>query len=369
MGHETVLVIGDNFRDQLDKYQRAEYGSPTNRHIVLIDKLEEAREGFASDTIRFLQHADGSLHDPWDAQFLRPVEGGQQYYVPIGFTQVNVPTQERMSFLEWVKKHYVSRIWHEGETPDFVGKDQWGWTRINAAGEVVEVFEGTIPGGFFDWFESTHDILKLKPGAYGIVIDGNEEEPATNGFAGSAKKAAIDFDAMREVIRTCAAERWDRAAAAAGSLTWESFQVIWKRYENQKYSHELHNTAAREWAEQPAVKAIIDDCRILPSSVIRLSSPPTTGIIDASRIDNSHWEQLTVLERCASNLVWNDHSEFGIDPLALPRDQYVQRFGLRHLLGYGEVIIDGTLSEESDETQLFNSISEETVLTLACVHS
>lgn len=369
MGHETILVIGDNFRDQLEKYQSAEYAPPMSRHFFVVNILEDAEKYYATDTTCFLQHVDGSLHDPWDAQFWRPVNGGKQQYVPTGFSKISIPVKERMSFVDWVKKTYGYRILLEGQDPDIFGEHQGGWVRVNANGQICEMIERTIPGGFLDWFESTDDIFKLKLGAYGIVIDGENEASATNGFAGSAKKSEIDFDAMREVIRTCAAERWDRAAAAAGSQSWDSFQVIWKRYENQKYSHELHYTAAREWAEQPAVKAIIDGCRILPSSVIRLSLPPTTGIIDASRIDNSHWEQLTVLERRASNLVWNDHSETGIDPLALPRDQYVQRFGLRRLLGYGKVIKDGTLLGEIDEIQLFDSISEETVLTLGYVHS
>lgn len=366
MGHETVLVIGNNFRDQLDKHQREEYASPTtNRHFVTVDMLQKARELYATGTSSFLQHVDGSLHDTWGDQFMRLVEGRKIRYVPTRFTEVLLPTKEHMSFAEWVKKTFRYRIVPEGEEPDLKAP----WMRINARGQVYEMFAQSKPGGFFDWFESTVDILKLKPGAHGIVIDRNEEAPATTGYAGSAKKAAIDFDAMRDVIRACATERWDRAAAAAGSQTWEPFQVVWKRYETQKYSHELRNTAAREWAAQPAVKAILDDCHILPGSTVRLSSQPTTGIIDASRIENSQWDQLIELERRASDLVWNDHSERGIDPLALSRDQYVQRFGLSRLLGYGEVIVDGELSEESDEIRLFNSVAEEAVITLACVHS
>lgn len=368
MGHETVLVVGDNFRDQLDKYQRTEYASPTNRHFVPCDYLEEAKQEFAASYVSFLQDANGCLHDPCDPQFFRSLNGEKQQYVPIGFTEVRVRAKGRMSFLDWVKKVNGYCILTEHEARDVDGKHNLGWTRVNAIGEVIEMFAADIPGGFFDWFESTDDILKLKPGAYGVVIDRNDEEVAANGFAGSAKKAAIDFDAMREVMCTFAAERWGRAAAAAGSQTWESFKVIWKKYENQKWSHELHLAVVREWAAQPPVKAIIDDCRILPSSVIRLSSPRATGVIETCCIDESDWENLDVLERSASDLVWNDHSASGIDPLALPRDQYVQRFGLRKLLGYGTVIKDGILLEERDEIQLFNSIADETVITLASVH-
>ena len=317
MGHETVLVIIDNFRDQLDKYQRDEYASPTNRHFVPVDYLEEAKQEFAFAHVTFLQDADGSFHDPCDATFFRPVNGENQQYVPIGFTEVRVRAKGRVSFLDWVKKVNGYDILTEYQVRDFDGKHKLGWTRVNAAGEVIEMFAPTIPGGFFDWFESTLDLWKLKPGAQGIVIDRELEEFHTNGFAGSARKAAIDFEAMRELMRTAAVERWDRAAAASGSQPWQPFAALWKKYENQAYSQELRNAVAGQWAEQPAVKAILDDCRILPGSAIRLAAPAATGVIEASRIDEAHCEQMTELERCVASLVWNDHSEHGIDPLAL----------------------------------------------------
>ena len=368
MGHCTVLVIGDNFRDQLDKYQRAECASSTNRHLVPVDYLEEAKQEFAVASVSFIQDADGGLHDPSDTRFFRPIKGAKQPLLPRGFTEIRVRAKERMSFLDWVKRVNGYTILSEHQVRDVCGKHKLGWTRVNADGEVIEMFAAGIPGGFLDWFESTDDVLQLKPGATGLAIDRDGEEKTVNGFAGSAKKAAIDFDAMREVMRTAAAERWDHAAAAAGSQPWVSFGAIWKKYENQKYDHELHISAARQWAEQSAVKAIIDDCRIFPESVVRSAVPVTTGIIEESEIDDAGWHQMTVLERVASSLVWNDHTEMGIDPLALPRDQYLQRFHLCHLLSYGEIIKDGTLLGKIDETELLDSIPNETVITLASVH-
>lgn len=369
MGHETVLVIGNNFRDQLDKYQRDEYASPMNRHFVTTNMLERATKHYLSDTKRFLKHVDGSLHGQWDPQFWQPVQGAKIHHVPISFSPVDIPVTELISFVDWIKENYGFCILNEGAEPDILGKHKHGWVRINVDREVCEIIERTIPGGFLDWFESTVDILKLKPGAQGFVIDGEKEESATNGFAGSARKDAIDFDAMREVMRTYAAERWDRAATASGSQTWESFELVWKRYDNQKYSHELRIMAAREWAAQPAVQAIIDDCRIFPFTIIRLSAPTTNDEIEGARIDNSEWEQTNMLERLAACLVWNDQSESGIDPLALPRDQYVQRFGLRSLLGYSKVIQDGVLLEKNSEIPLLDSITNESLFTLVSVHS
>ena len=201
----------------------------------------------------------------------------------------------------------------------------------------------------------------MKPGAEGLVIARAEVAPAIDGFAGSARKGAIDFDGMREAIRKGAAERWDSAAAACGSKTWEPFEVIWGRYakENVPYSHEARMAAGREWATQPAVKAIFD-----------------------LRLEDSRWEQMPRLEREVAGLFWSDHTASGIDPLQLSRNQYMERYGLRSLLRYGSVIRDTVLLENMEEGQpyeslllditaerrLFDSISEETVLTLALVH-
>jgi hypothetical protein len=372
MGHMKVLIIGDNFRDQLSKYQRAEQAPATNRHLVAVDYLEEAKQEFAVGRVSFFQDADGNLHDPSDAKFCRAAHGEKQPLLPKGFKEVRLPAKGRISFLDWVKRVNGYDMLSEHQVRDVEGKHRLGWNRVNADGEIIEMFAAGIPGGFYDWLSSTDDAFQLKPGATGMAINDDGEEATVAGFAGSAKKGAIDFDAMREVMRTAAAERWDRAVAAvaraAGAQSWVPFEALWKKYENQKFDHDLYISIKKQWAAQPGVKAIIDDCRIAPGSVIRSAVPVTTGIIDDAEIDDAGWQHLSVTERVASSLVWNDHSETGIDPLALPRDQYVRRFGLWHLLGYGAIIKDGTLLGQIDESQLFDSIPDETVITLASVH-
>jgi hypothetical protein len=372
MGHQTILVIGDNFRDQLDKYQRAEYASPTNRHLGPVNYLEEAKQEFAVCHVSFFQDADGNLHDPSDAKFFRAAHGEKQPLMPKGFKEVRLPAKGRISFLDWVKRVNGYDMLSEHQVRDADGKHKLGWNRVNADGEIIEMFAAGIPGGFYDWFSSIYDVFQLKPGAMGIVTNDDGEETTVTGFAGSAKKSAIDFDAMREVMRTAAAERWDRAVAAVacatGPQSWIPFEALWKKYQNQKFDHDLYISIKKQWAAQPGVKAIIDDCRISPGSFIRSAVPVTTGIIDDAQIDDVGWQDLSVTERAASSLVWNDHTETGIDPLALPQDQYVQRFGLWHLLGYGAIIKDGMLLGQIDVTQLFDSMPDGTVLTLASVH-
>ena len=131
MGHMTVLVIGNDPKDQLDKFQRADYADSKNRHFVVVDTLEREKRDY-------------------------------------------------------------------------------------------------IPGGFLDWFEETDNRWKLKHEAVGYVIRSSDwiEELATDGYAGSARKDAIDLDGMRNPMHKAAADWWDCAAGARGSKTWEPFRPL-----------------------------------------------------------------------------------------------------------------------------------------------
>ncbi len=212
--------------------------------------------------------------------------------------------------------------------------------------------------------------LLLKPGAQGMVIlEGEDAEtPVTGGLAGSARKGAIDIAGMQCAMHNAATERWKRAAPAKGARPWEPFQTILKRLETQPFTHELHSAALKQWAAQPAVKAILDDRPSFPDSAVALSAQPSSGIAEASITDTAVWAQMTETERRAAELVWNNHTHYAIDPLARPLDEYVQRFGLCDLLGYGEVIHDFERIAPFDETALFASLPDETLITLARVH-
>ena len=349
MGHMTVLVIGNDAKDQLDKFQRNEYADPKNRHFVVVDALERVKRDYLSGTKGFLRRADGTLHDPYAAEFWRPLpNGGKQLYVPENYTEVRIPLNEIVSFRDWATNGVT--VLAEGQEPDIHGRNTSGWVRVNASGEIIEIVDRTIPGGFFDWFEETDNRWKLKPGAVGCVIRGNGcdwiEEPATDGYAGSARKDAIDLDGMRNPMHEAAADWWDCAASASGSKRWEPFEVIWKKYERDPYSSERQFAAIKEWVGQPAVEAIMA----------------------ASRLHKPHYESLSSYEVVAGSDLWNRSVYSAIDLLRLPRNEYVKRHGLRVLLGYCEVIRDGELLKDPDEGQLYDSIPEDAVLTLAAVH-
>ncbi|MFZ6743685.1 hypothetical protein ACO0LC_10700 [Undibacterium sp. JH2W] len=306
MGHETILVIGDKFLDQLGNFQLMEYAHPLSPQIVSVNILSKAKEKFKK-----CLDADES------------------------------------SFPDWIKKYYGVAVLFEGQQPDFEKVHRFGWVRLDADGQVYEIFERTISEGFFDWFEGTLSYWKLKPGAEGIDVSLAEEFSVTTGFAGSAKKSAIELARMWQIIESCAGERWDHAMAACGFQTWEAFDIVWDKYKAEKYSDELHRAAKAEWAEQPAVKAI-------------LAMPCPDEVLS---------QELFETEREMRSRLWMYLGHCGIDILRLSRDKYINSYDLGHLLGYSVIIKDGVLLKDPDERALFAGLADDTLLTIAYVHS
>lgn len=314
MGHLTVLVIGNNFRDQLYKYQHMEYAPLDSRHIVAVDILERTKTEVLANVKKY-----------------RPLEGGETL-------------ESRL--LDWAKSFGFPPL-AEGQVPDIVKTHKYGWMRTDSDGKVCELVQRTVPGSFFDGFEDTDNRWKLKPGATGVVIDGKKEELATDGFAGSARKCDIDLDGMRYPIQKAAADWWDCAMDACNSMSWECFGVIWERHQKETYNQDDYDTAIQEWAAQPAIQAIIE----------------------ASRRNKPSYERLSEYKISNGAGSWNQLVTNAIDLLRLSRKQYLDRHGLGFLLRYSDVIKDGQLLEDYEEEQLYASIPEEAVLTLACVHA
>jgi hypothetical protein len=169
MGSSSVLVIGDDWREQLDRYKRMEYANPLSPHIIHVDILSRELERYlASDT------------------------------------------RQNITFTELAERQYGDVKLDPGAEPDFSGKHRWGWMRLNEAGEVVELVERTIPGGFFFFFMHTHAEFLLKSGVTGWNVDGDGQvTEVTEGYAGSARLSDIDFHVMRQKQIDDFQERWD----------------------------------------------------------------------------------------------------------------------------------------------------------------
>lgn len=351
MGHYSVLVIGENIWDQFDKFQRAEYADRTkNKYFTAVDILDKARARYERETTRFLQDKDGGLHDPWDAQFWRtvgndepePMPGdypvvtnltaSKRLYVPTDFQSVQIPTRELVTFKDWICKFYGVAVLADGQEPDVLKTHREGWIRVNAAGDVIEAIEWTIPQGAWDYFEGTIDLFKLKPGATGLSI--HREEHVVDDYAGCARKGAIDLEWMRHEEGQKAAELWDKAATARGSLTWERYEALCQKYDTRLFDYT--SPAWKEYRKQPAIEAMYAaDC-----------SPYNQGAC--------------------------------LDNFGMPRDEYIQLHRDKTIFQhFGYVVKDGEIIHDSwdiplplsDLNKLLEDLPDDALLTAASVHA
>ncbi|PXX41442.1 hypothetical protein DFR42_10793 [Undibacterium pigrum] len=307
MGHQTILVIGDNFRHQLGKFQRVDYADPLSEHMTLADIMDEAIEEFETSD--------------W------PSKG---------------------NLLEWVVRIHGVAILNQDQEPDFRDTHKEGWVRLDDKGNICEIVSRTIPEGFFDYIECSINSWKLKSGAKAYVFDRYDDFPASDGFAGSAQKAAIDFEGMRDLVQHHAACRWDSAAEVRGSMVWKPFSYFWEKYPNQNCSGDPYSDVIKEWQEQTGVEAILCQAR--------------KGAFYPD-------ERMPEFEREIWNFFWNDHAHHSIDLLLLSKIEYIRRFDIHKFLKYNLIIKNSVLIEERNQKELFDSLPNESLLTLVYVYS
>jgi len=300
MGHSAAMVIGDAPIDQLERFQRAEYADPTNRHFVTTDVTEHVR----------------ARHELWcKGPLARP---------------------------SWLRPYDGLCVLEPGQAPDLAKAHSSGWVSLTSDGAILEAYARDIPNGFVDWFEGTGDRLKLKDGASGLSIDANGQARTVTGYAGSARKRDVDLAGICQPFRDEAARWWDRAMAACGAKTWVSHRDIWKRYEAQQYSQANDIAAIKEWVSQPSVAAIIA----------------------ATREDKPSYMHLSHYDVTQTPSSWNQRVTSDIDRLLWERSRYVTAHGLQLALWFSEIIRHGELVDPTDTSAFFDSLPGDTMLTL-----
>lgn len=220
MSHFTVLVIGDDPEKQLAPYHEFECTGEDDEYVVEVDETEECKAEFESRKTDY-------------ASFQ-------------GF------------FEDWHGRSTVPF----GEEPDLADRHKYGYALLDESGQVVKVVYRTNPNKKWDWYQlggRWTGFFKIKPGAAGAVgSQGIMTAPAREGYADSAKKGEIDFDAMRREAEEEAASRFDKIRAIIDphlpALSWEGVRA---KYEGDKPELEGGIDAARdEYNDQPAVKAL-----------------------------------------------------------------------------------------------------------------
>lgn len=324
MGSSSVLIIGDDWREQLDRYQSMEYAHPLNPNIIHINRLPEAITSYLKATTAFFRLPDGR-----EAEDFNLIKEHSRRSGSVSLTIVHKPLNGAVPFYEWAKRQYcVNKLEPETE-PDFFGQHRWGWIKLNEADEVTELVERAIPGNFFFYFLGTCKKFLLKPGTIGWdIIDSGKVYVVTEGHAGSARFSDIDFAGMQQKIVEDAQERWDTIHRIAGDKTWKPFTEIRQKYppQTEKYNEGIENSASHEWFSQPTLRKLYK-------------------------------------ARCTNN-----YTPEALDLVLMPRNDYVQHctegagvLGLYDALKFGEHLIN------PNEDDLLSGLDDNVLLTYAAV--
>ncbi|OPY59141.1 MAG: hypothetical protein A4E55_00358 [Pelotomaculum sp. PtaU1.Bin035] len=262
MSHFTVAVFtkpgGRSVEEQLAPFHEFECTGIVDQYIQSVDQLEEARKEYEEHTITKLKSPDGKYFAPYEDQFYRdlteeerkiigPIAGGgcgnglvwsskdwkdgkgfrtKVQYIPDGYEKVKLKASDVMSFRDFAEDYYEKPILFENDEPDIYDKHKWGWMRLNAKGEVIELIDRTNPNSKWDWYQIGGRyqgmlLVKKDPETYcGIgspsllhPVFREEENPAPQGYkwVDSAKVKDICWDMMADIERKEREKRWEEA--------------------------------------------------------------------------------------------------------------------------------------------------------------
>ena len=309
MGSQTLLFVGDDWRDQFARFQSMEYASGLSPHIVAVDRLDQARQDYAVAKVGLMKLEDGRIVRRLDEIDDAQLRAGVRYQ------RIWEPLNGAIPFEQWAAEKYCMGPLAIGEAPDLVDAHRLGWMRLDEAGKAIELVEREIPGtlGYYYFIRATRAFL-LRPGAVGWDIDGDIDSAGVEvreGFAGAARLRDIDLDEMRRQKRAALEAHWDAVQARTQGARWLPFAEFAQRHpQGPAHSHEVEQRAAGGWSDQPAVR-------------LAASTPGT-----------------------------RDATPHGIDPLLLPRDAYLAHHRRKaQALNYFDVVknwqhLDGPAEEE-----------------------
>lgn len=189
MSHFTVLVVGKNYKEQLDPFHEFECTGHNDEFVQDIDDTESYRNGYN-----------------------------------------NWSEKEKKSFLEYIKDYSGRNELPYGEAPDIEGEHKYGYIVLDEKGGVVKTVDRTNPNKKWDWYElggRWTGFFKLKAGSLGVL--GKQAwcaEPAESGWVDQARKGDIDFEGMRSAAEDKARKYYQKIAKLLGGIP--ELQFKWK---------------------------------------------------------------------------------------------------------------------------------------------
>lgn len=214
MSHFAVMVIGENVERQLQPYHEFEC-TGTNDHFV-------QNVDITADVQAAIDEGD-------------TLEDALSYY---GLGERTIEDES------------------QAETQGDEAAHAYGYAVVKD-GKLIKAVDRTNPNKKWDWWEiggRWSGFLKLKAGALGKLGRRGVMGSCANdgpGRADIARKGDIDFAGMRDQAGANAAERWDKAAAAHGGQTWNT----WEHVRDVLCKGDIE-AARSTYREQPAMQAV-----------------------------------------------------------------------------------------------------------------
>lgn len=211
MSHFTVLVIGDNFEDQLAPYHEFECTGENDQYVQDVDVTEEMNKSISEG---------------------ESIEDALGYY---GLEDKIVDDESKVEKVGNTCAH------------------KFGYAIVKD-NKLIKAVNRTNPNRKWDWYQvggRWSGFLKLKEGATGQNGRRSWANPGENdaGYCDQARKCDIDFDGMRNEAGEEAGKKWDLFHKHLGHLiegfvTWEEMRARHVSIDNAR--DEYHNQPLRK---------------------------------------------------------------------------------------------------------------------------
>jgi len=277
MSHFNVLVVGSQPEDQLAPFHEFECTDRNDKYVQEVDITEKVRKEYEDQTEERLQDPEGNLHsffdekgdwrpefsvvDEDDKPFFKGAKKRLKKFVPEGYTKVEVPTSQIMSFLDYVLDMYEKPILAFEQEPDTNNVHRYGWVSVDEKGLVLKVVDRTNPNAKWDWYKlggRWTGFFKLKSTADISVVGrpGLMTKLAKPGYADMALKSDIDFKSMRTEAAKEAGKKWDKIHQVIDPhiSNFMSWNVVLAKHDEENVKE-----AREEFHAQPLMKALQDN--------------------------------------------------------------------------------------------------------------
>lgn len=243
MSHFTVLVIGNNPEAQLAPFQENNMGDCPNEYLKFNDEEDDYKKRYETESVSCVKTIDGGLYSKWDNKFkVQTTDFFEQneFEYPEGSEEIAVPfTQNYASFEQFMDDHcgYSERDKTQGrygywENPNA----KWDWYALG----------GRWQGMLRLKKESSDALVGSKS-----LLDKNQlYEP---GYADSASKGGIDFEAMQESAMAKAAINYDQLEEVTRGLPLPNIKTMYEVQEGEtqprivgEYYNQLWTKAVRK---------------------------------------------------------------------------------------------------------------------------